>query len=66
MVVGRLTMEDTGDDIGGEGLGIVGGCKDASKHIPLACTLLIHNLYIVDNIFDIINILYFNYLLQNM
>jgi len=59
-MAGMLTREGTGDDgIDGEG---IGGCKDASKRVKRihpACTLLVHNLYIVDDIFEIINIEYF-------
>ena len=58
--VGTSTREGTGDyNINGEG---IGGCKDTSKcvkHVHPACTLLVHNLYIVDDIFEIINIEYF-------
>jgi hypothetical protein len=38
----------------GRGLGAVETCFDASKCVPPACTMLVHNLYIVDDIFDII------------
>jgi hypothetical protein len=55
--------EDMADDIGGQE---IGGCKDTSRCVPLICTLLIHSLYIVSDIFELINILYFNYFLQEM
>jgi hypothetical protein len=38
----------------GRGLGAVETRFDASKRVPPACTMLVHNLYIVDDIFDII------------
>ncbi len=34
-----------------------------SRYIPFAYILLIHSLYIVDDIFELINILYSNYFL---
>ena len=59
-MAGMLALDSTGegmgDDISGEG-------KDTSRHIPLACMLLIHSLYIVDDIFELINIMYSNYFL---
>jgi hypothetical protein len=45
-------MEDTRDDIGGRGLGAVKMCQNMSKHVSLACTVLVHNLYNVDDIFE--------------
>jgi hypothetical protein len=42
------------------------GCKDMLRHVPPACTLLIHNLHIVDDIFELNNMLYFIYFLQKM
>jgi hypothetical protein len=65
-MAGTLTTEDTGDDIEGEELGGVKTRSDASKRIPPACTVLIHNLYIVDNIFNYNYIRIFNYLLEEM
>ena len=50
----------------GGGLGAVKTRQNASKRVPPACTVLDHNLYIVDKICNQINILYFYYLLQNM
>jgi hypothetical protein len=63
MLITEGMGEDMADDIGGQE---IGGCKDALRCIPLACMLLIHSLYIVDDIFELINILYFNYFLQKM
>jgi hypothetical protein len=45
-------MEDKGDDIGGRGLGTVKMCQNTSKRVPPACTVLVHNLYNVDDIFE--------------
>ncbi len=34
--------------------------------VSLACTLLIHSLYIMDDIFELVNIMYSNYFLLKM
>ena len=47
---GTLTTEGTGGDITGEGMGAVKTRQNASKRVPPAHTMLVHNLYIVDDI----------------
>ena len=47
---GTLTMEGTGEDITEEGMGAIKMHQNASKRVPSAHTMLVHNLYIVDNI----------------
>ena len=65
---GTLTTAGTGEVIviGGEGLGAAKTRQNASKRVPPACTVLVHNLYIVDDICYLIIIFYFKYLLQNI
>src|SRR5712692_11670871 len=55
--VGMSAME------GMEKMTLVGrkGCKDVLRCIPPACALLVHNLHIVDDNFEIYNIMHFNY-----
>ena len=48
--VGTLTTEGTGEDITGEGMGAVKTRQNTSKRVPPAHTMLVHNLYIVDDI----------------
>jgi hypothetical protein len=45
-------MGGTGDVINRDTGERIGGGKDMSKHVPPACTALIHDLYIVDDIFE--------------
>ena len=40
-------------------VGGTGSCNDASKRIPPACTVLDHNLYIVDKICNLIKYIVF-------
>jgi len=58
-----MEMTSVGRD---DWLGAVKTRQNASKCVPLVCTLLVHNLYIVEDIIEISEIQYFNYLLQNM
>jgi len=55
-MTGTLTMEDTGDDIGEEGIGAIKTCIDSARPQSVLWMTLLNQTII----------LYFNYLLQEM
>jgi hypothetical protein len=57
MLIIEGVKEDIADNIDGQK---IRGYKNVSRCISLACMLLIHILYIVNDIFKLINILHFN------